>query len=80
MGNTIAFDTLAYAKKMLEAGFTKQRAETQAEALAAIVDEQVVSKQYLDLRLREMEMRLTMRLGAMMVAGVAIVAALVKLL
>ena len=46
----------------------------------AIADEQVVSRQYLDIRLRELEMRLTLRLGGMMVAGIAIVAALVQLL
>jgi len=80
MGNAIAFDTLAYAKKMIAAGFTQQQAETQAEALAEIIDEQVVSRQYLDIRLRELEMRLTLRLGGMMVAGIAIVAALVQLL
>jgi len=46
----------------------------------AIADEQVVSRQYLDIRLRELEMRLTLRLGGMMVAGIAMVAALVQLL
>ncbi|MBW8050008.1 MAG: DUF1640 domain-containing protein [Cytophagales bacterium] len=65
---------------MIAAGFTQQQAETQAEALAEIIDEQVVSRQYLDIRLRELEMRLTLRLGGMMVAGIAIVAALVQLL
>ena len=80
MGNAIAFDTLAYAKKMIAAGFTQKQAETQAEALAEIIDEQVVSRQYLDIRLRELEMRLTLRLGGMMVACIAIVAALVQLL
>ena len=67
-------------KKMIAAGFTQQQAEAQAEALAEIIDEQVVSRQYLDIRLRELEMRLTLRLGGMMVAGIAIVAALVQLL
>lgn len=29
--SAIAFDTLAYAKKLKEAGFTEQQAEVQAE-------------------------------------------------
>ena len=44
------------------------------------VNEQLVSRQYLDLKLNEMEMRLTMRVGAMIAASIAITAALVKLL
>ncbi len=33
--STITFDTLAYAKKLKEKGFTEQQAEGQAEALSA---------------------------------------------
>ena len=38
------FDTLAYAKKLREAGFTEQQAEVQAEALWAVVDENLATK------------------------------------
>ena len=76
MSNTIAFDTLAYAKKLKEAGFSEAQAEVQAEALAGIVEERLATKQ----DLKELEMRLTIRLGAMMTAGIVIVATLVKLL
>ena len=76
MVNAIAFDTLAYAKKLIEAGFTQEQAEVQAEALAEIIDERLATKQ----DLRELEMRLIIRLGAMMAASMAIVRALGKLL
>ena len=33
------FDTLAYSKRLLSAGFTQQQAEIQAETIAEIIDE-----------------------------------------
>jgi len=80
MSQAITFDTLMYAKKLKAAGFTEDQAEIQAEVLADVINEQLVNREYLDLRLREMELRLTIRLGGMLVAGIAIVATLVKLL
>lgn len=41
----IAFDTLAYARKLKGAGFSDQQAEIQAEALADIIDERLATKQ-----------------------------------
>jgi hypothetical protein len=72
---SIAFDTLAYSRKLKQAGFTEQQAEAQAEALAAIVGEKLATKH----DLRELEYRLTVRLGAMMAVAIGAVAALVKL-
>jgi hypothetical protein len=40
----ITFDTLAYFKKMKEAGFTDKQAEMQAEGLAEILDEKLATK------------------------------------
>ena len=71
----VAFDTLAYARRLRQAGFSEQQAEVQAEALAAVVAETLATKQ----DLRELEYRLTLRLGAMMTVAVGAVAALVKL-
>ena len=48
------FDTLTYAKLLQEAGFTIQQAEAQAEALRAVVDQNLATKQ----DLKEMEIRL----------------------
>jgi len=36
---TITFDTLAYSKKLRDAGFTEQQAEAQAAALASVLKE-----------------------------------------
>ncbi len=80
MGQSIPFDTLSYAKRLKSVGFTEEQAEAQAEALGNIVNEQLVSREFLDMRLKELEYRITFRLGSMMAASIAIVAALVKLL
>jgi len=87
MPNNVAFDTLAYAKKMKAVGFTEQQAEAQAEALAEIVENRLATKQDIEglkRDIKELEIRLrhdlTIRLGGMLVAGIAIVATLVKLL
>jgi hypothetical protein len=65
-------------KKLKSAGFTEQQAEIQAEALAGIIEDRLATKQ----DLKELEIRLkhdlTLRLGGMMTAGIAIVAVLVK--
>ncbi len=81
---TLTFDTHTYVKKLKAAGVSEEQAEVQAEVLTELISDQLITKQYLDLRLNELEIRLkhdlTLRLGGMLVAGVAIVAALVKLL
>jgi coproporphyrinogen III oxidase len=83
----IAFDTLAYAKRLQAAGFTQAQAEVQAEALAEIVDERLATKQDLReqeqrllSRMEQIEYKLTLRLGAMIVAAVGVMATLVKIL
>ena len=57
---TTNFDTLTYAKKLQEAGSTAQQAEAQAEALRAVVDENLATRRDLkDLetrRLHEIEL------------------------
>jgi hypothetical protein len=82
---TISFDTLAYAKKLIAAGFTQQQAEVQAEVLKEIIDDKLSTKQDLkdavkDLRreMREMESRLIIKVGGMYAASIAIIAALIK--
>ena len=83
----VAFDTLSYARRLREVGVPQEQAEVHAEALAAAVTETLATKH--DLQelsatmkqdLRELELRLSMRLGGMLGVGVAVVAALVRLL
>ena len=54
-----------------------------ARALAEVFDlagRDLVTREYLDVRLTQLEQRMTIKLGALMVGAVGVVAALVKLL
>ncbi len=80
---TITFDTLKFANRLKSAGVSSAHAEAEAEALAEIFDvagRDLVTKEYLDIRLTQLEQRLTIKLGALMAGAIGIVAALVKLL
>ena len=89
--STIAFDTHAFVKELIQAGMPEAQAEVLARSQATLIDEKLATKQ--DLRdleerlrrdMKELELRLkhdlTLRLGSMMVVAVGVVAALVKLL
>lgn len=57
----IAFDTLAYAKKLRQAGVPEAQAEVQAEAMAELVEERLATKR----DLHELEERLSARIQLM---------------
>ena len=74
-------------KDLTAAGMPEAQAEVLAQSQAKLIDEKLATKQdlkALEERLRrdmkELEFRLTIRLGSMMVIAVGAVAALVKLL
>ena len=78
-------DTLAYAKRLREAGFSEQQA-SQAQALAAAMSESLATKQDLaelgsriDVRFADLERRMTIRLGGIVVAGIGVISVLVRL-
>lgn len=59
-GMAVAIDTLAYARRLRDAGFTEEQAEGQASALAAAMTETLATKQ----DLRELEARIDARFVA----------------
>ena len=80
------FDTLGYFEKLKAAGVPEEQAKVQAGALRELIDDKLATKQdlqeletRLDNKIEKLEYRLTIRLGGMMAASIAIVAALVKL-
>ena len=94
MSPAIAFDTLVYAKKLKAVGFTEAQAETLAESQAQLIESRLATKQDIELvrrdmkelevslkrDIKEIEMRLTIRMGILIAASIAIVSTLVKLL
>jgi hypothetical protein len=78
--SVITFDTHAYVKKLRAVGVPEEQAEVQAQAIADLVNDRLVTKEDLERSLRELEYRLIIRLGSMMVVAIGIIATLVKLL
>ena len=77
------FDTLAYAKKLKNAGFTEEQAEVQSEALAGVLENNMATKrdifdleQKLDQKIETLGYKLTIRLGGMLVVTVGVISAL----
>ena len=77
---TMMFDTHAFVKELTQVGMPVQQAEVLARTQATLIDEKLVTKQDLKQELREMELRLKLHLGSMMVVAIGVVAALVRLL
>jgi hypothetical protein len=78
--SVITFDTYAYVKKLRAVGVSEEQAEVQAHAIAELVNDRLVTKEDLERGLKELEYRLIIRLGSMMVVAIGIIATLVKLL
>jgi len=78
--SAITLDTHAYIKKMEAVGVPEKQAEVQAQAISELVNDRLVTKEDLEHALKELEYRVVIRLGGMMVVAIGIVTALVKLL
>jgi hypothetical protein len=81
-----AFDSLGYAKRLREAGLPQDQAEAHAEAAREFVMAELVTRHDLDVLRRELEtkidtmsLRLTVRMGVMLAAGLSILAAIQRL-
>ena len=81
---SLAFDTFENVKRLKAVGFTEEQAAEQTKIIAELVDERLVTRQYLDERLAVLEADVTTKIikwvAGMLVAQAAIVATLVKLL
>ncbi len=80
------FNTLKYAKMLEEVGFSRDQAETSIKILVEIMEDNLASKQDLqelkkDLQysISQLESKVTLRMGAMLAASVAILTAIQKL-
>jgi len=78
------FDTFENVKRLKAVGFTEEQAAEQTKIIAELVDERLVTRQYLDERLAVLEADASAKIikwvAGMLVAQAAIVATLVKLL
>jgi hypothetical protein len=76
-------NALKYAKMLEETGFSREQAETSIMILGEVMDHNLASKQDikdLESKLHELESRLTIRMGTMLAASIAVLTALQKLI
>lgn len=74
-----AFDTLGYSKALREAGIPTDHAEAHAQAAREFIMADLVTKEDLRLALELQTLQMTVRLGGIVAAGFAALAALIKL-
>ncbi len=84
---TITFDTHTFVKKLKSVGFTEEQAEVFAAEQARLIEDKLATKNDLvelenNLRrdMKELEYRMTIKLGTLMVLAIGVVATLVKLI
>jgi len=75
----MAFDTLTYARRLKQAGFSEEQAEALAEATRGMVVHDIVTKDYLETALERLSPRLTVRMGTIAGLAVGLLAAIIKL-
>jgi hypothetical protein len=82
---SVPFDTLKFATRLQEGGFTAEQAKAAAEAFAEATGEELATKT--DLRaeiaavradIRELELRMTIKLGGLIMAATGIILAAIK--
>jgi hypothetical protein len=74
-----AFDTLGYSKRLQDVGVPRSQADAHAEAARDFVMTELVTKSDLTSALDNAVLRLTVRLGGMVAAGIAALAILERI-
>ena len=77
---TTGFDTHQAVKALTEAGFSETQAESVVSTVRDAIGSDLVTKTDLKAEIKDLELRMTIRLGGMMLAVGGLVVALVKLL
>ena len=75
-----AFDTLGYAKRLRDGGVPNPQGEAHAEAAREFIMTELVTKQDLQTAIETLTLRLTVRLGGIVAAGVGVLVAAIGIL
>lgn len=85
--STITFDTLKFARKLASSGFPPEQADALAEAFRDATSEELVTRDYLNSRIVDVEAKIEAAKGdiikwvaGLLIAQAAVIATLVKLL
>lgn len=61
------FNPIEHMNGAIKAGFTREQAEYQATELAKVINNELVTKSYLSNELEKIELKIIVKVGAMMV-------------
>jgi ribosomal protein L11 len=80
------FDTHKLIKQLITAGVPESQAEAHIQIISNVTNDQLITRAYfdikmheIDLKFKELENSLTIRMGTMLFIGITVVATLVKL-
>lgn len=73
------FDSLSYAKHLRDNGVPQNQAEAHAEAAKIFIMNELVTKEDLRMAVELITLRLTIRMGVMLAAGLTLLGAVLKL-
>ncbi len=65
---SIVLDALKLAESFKDAGFNEKQAKVLAERLGELTNDHLVSREYLDFKMKELQLKLTISLGAWIAA------------
>ncbi len=71
------FDTLGYARFLRDGGIPQEQAETHAEAARQFIMADIATKDDLNTALEVQALRITVRVGVLLAAGLSLVTALI---
>jgi hypothetical protein len=71
----MAFDTLGYVRRLQDSGVERRVAEAHADLARDMLLADLVTRDDLDKRLTELELRLTIKMGGMLVVAVGVLVA-----
>lgn len=72
------FNAITYANKLKEAGMATRIADIEAEQMSDLINNDLVTKSFLASELNKLELKLTIKLGAIMVAGMGVLGFVLK--
>lgn len=74
--SALIFDSLDYARRLEKAGCPREQAEAHAAILSNVLEERLATKQ----DIRELELKLTLKMGAMLTAATTILGTLIAII
>ena len=76
--STTTFNAITYANKLKEAGLDTRIADVEAEQMSNLINNDLVTKTFLAGELNKLELKLTIKLGSIMIVGMSLLGFILK--